>query len=1013
MHTRSTLIATLYAVGLGLTGLGALIYLTDADALFLHFIPLAFFAALSFFIKRAGFHAAPEVTHSLVGIVDLAAVLIFGPILGAWVAASSGFAYLLLNAWRREQHTLRNLLETPIFNAGLKTGMAYASSHLYLLLGGTFAPRVFTPALVPAFLAALLAWFTVDHVGWGLLEFLRGGKNGLTSFLRSILFYSLMMELLPLPFAIVIAVVYSASDLGVFALMSLGLFGTAVIVQRFADASAHLERRRNELAVLNEFGQAVARAAFEPDKIIELLCEHSRRIVPAELCRIELFDPEHAPEGGTLLAVETTTNEVRHPHEPAPTSPLIEYFASHREPIRAQNLAKAFVYPLDATGAAVSAGEQVRVDGLTPRSALFVPMFAGEELIGVVGLFATQSDAFFAIHARNLMSMASQAAVAIQNARLYTIERKRAGQLAAVSEVSGQVASVLDLNDLLQQVVNRIGERFGYGKVHIFTVDRDAGYVTFRASTDPHGAEWRERGWRLRLGLEGIVGWVAAIGEPLRVDDIHKEPRFIMDPGEVSSDTRSELAVPLVVGKEVVGVLDVQSSTVGAFTDEDLFVLKTLAAQIAVAVENARLFDAQREEAWYLNVLLQVAQNLSATTDLEDSLETVVRITPLLVGVARCAVLLYRSSDETFVPAKAYGLTAEQQEAFNQLRLRADTGNALDAIRREHRPVVVEESEDNPLIRPEIRDMFGIRALLLAPLMTRGELVGAMLVDQGTRTRHFSPHEIDVVMGIANQAAVAIEGARLQNEAEAKKRFEYELGLARQIQQSFLPDACPVLPGYETCSTWETAREVGGDFYDFISLRDGQWAIEIADVSDKGIAAALFMALSRTILRTMAIGKPTPHEALDRANEVILADAHSEMFVTVFFSELDPATGRLTYVNAGHNPPLWYHGATREVTTLKGHGIALGVIPTIALQDHAIQLEPGDLLLLYTDGVTEAINASEEEFGAERLASIVAMCGHLPATDTVNEVTRSLAEFTGNVAPADDVTMVAIKRVSV
>ncbi len=188
MHTRSTLIATLYAVGLGLTGLGALIYLTNADALFLHFVPLVFFAALSFFIKRAGFHAAPQVTHSLVGIVDLAAVLIFGPVLGAWVAASSGFVYLFLNAWRREQHSLRNLLETPIFNAGLKTGMAYASSHLYLLLGGQFAPHAFSPALVPAFVVAMLAWFIVDHVGWGVLEFLRGGRDGLVAFMRSILF---------------------------------------------------------------------------------------------------------------------------------------------------------------------------------------------------------------------------------------------------------------------------------------------------------------------------------------------------------------------------------------------------------------------------------------------------------------------------------------------------------------------------------------------------------------------------------------------------------------------------------------------------------------------------------------------------------------------------------------------------------------------------------------------------------------------------------------------------------
>src|SRR5574341_451499 len=578
---RQSLAPTFYTLTLGFAGIGALIALTDVRVLFENALPLAFFAALSFIVKRAGFHVAPQVTHSLVGIVDLAAVFIFGPILGAWVAATSGFLYLFLNAWRQSQHTQHDLFEIPIFNAGLKIGMAYASTHLYTGLGGKFAPQDFTLAMIPAVLAAILAWFAVDHIGWGLLEFFRGGMTALGNFLRSIIVYSLLIELLPLPFSIVIAVVYSSFQAGIFLLMALGLVGTAVVVQRFADTSARLERRHNELTVLNEFGQALSIAAFDLDEAIDLLCEHARRIVPADLYRIELRNGSHA-----LVAREAVANQVRRPNQ-RHQSPLVEYFSTRRDPLRVSDLEKE---PLPFP-------TPVQIDGHAPRSALFVPMYAVDELIGVLELFSTRPDKYGPIFTRNLASMCAQAAVAIQNARLYAAERKRATQLAMVSEVSRQVAAFLDLDELLQNVVTRIRDRFGYSHVHVFTVDATAGYVVFRASTHPRGTEWRERGVGYHIGSEGIVGWVAATGEPLVVNDVSQEPRFVPYPDQVPDETRSEIVVPLVVGNQVIGVLDVESSELNAFGNEDLFILKTLAAQVAVAVEDARLYHSQKERS--------------------------------------------------------------------------------------------------------------------------------------------------------------------------------------------------------------------------------------------------------------------------------------------------------------------------------------------------------------------------------------------------------------------------------
>ena len=989
----TSLFASIYALALGLFGIFTLIALTDWNALSANLAPLAFFVALSFILKRAGFHAAPEVTHSLVGIIDLAAVLVFGPLLGAWVAAVSGFMYLFLNALRREKNNLHNLVEIPIFNAGLKIGMAYASTHLYTLFGGIFPPREITLAQILPMFGAIIAWFGVDHIGWGLLEFLRGGRQALDKFLRSIIFYSVVMELLPLPFSLVIAVVYVSGSVGIFLMMTAGLVGTAIIVQRFADATRKLEFRSNDLAALNEFGQALSGVGFESEKIVVLLYEHARRIVMPDLCHIELVARDR--KSGTTLALEATPHEIRHPNTLQPDVTLIDYFAKHREPIRAPDLPRSFVDPFEATHVARALQNHIQINGVAPQCLLILPMFAGDELIGILSFFSLRPRIFFPVHTRNITSMCAQAAVGIQNARLYAAERKRAMQLTTIGEVSRQVATYLDIDEVLQNVVTRIRERFDYSSVHVFTVDASAGYVVFRASTHPLGGEWRERNVRLRIGLEGIVGWVAATREPLVVPDVRQDKRFILDPDKMLVDTRSEVAVPLIYGDRILGVLDVQSTELNAFDDDFVFVLSTLGAQVAVALEDARLFQSQREEAYYLNVLLQVAENLAATTELDEALETIVRITTLLVGVARCVLFYYRPEERVFIPVKQHGLSHEFEEEYLKLPMSSDPGLAFDKLARELKPLVIESGAHT----------LPVRSILMVPLITRGDLVGAMVVDQGSRPTRFTEHEIDVVMGIANQAAAAIEAGN-------KKRLEYELGLARQIQKSFLPEACPNIPGYQICSMWQTAREVSGDFYDFVALPGGRFAITIADVSDKGIAAAMFMALSRTILRTMTIGKHSPREAVERANDVILADARSDMFVTVFHAELDPSQNRFTYVNAGHNPPLFYHATYGDLTTLKGHGIALGVLPSITLGEHAIQIEPGDLLLMYTDGVTDAINEREEEFGDERLADLVVANADKSADELIDEIKRAVTEYAGEHVYYDDLTMIALKRVA-
>ena len=239
--------------------------------------------------------------------------------------------------------------------------------------------------------------------------------------------------------------------------------------------------------------------------------------------------------------------------------------------------------------------------------------------------------------------------------------------------------------------------------------------------------------------------------------------------------------------------------------------------------------------------------------------------------------------------------------------------------------------------------------------------------------------------------------------------MQQELDVAHTIQASFLPDGSPNIPGCSVATYWQAARQVGGDFYDFLPLGDDKWGIVIADVADKGVPAALFMAVSRTILRTVAFNREDPAHVLMRTNEIIAREARSDLFVTIFYGVWDPATEQFTYANAGHNPPLLLqpNGAFRP---LLGHGIALGILPETHMKSQTMQLRPGETIILYTDGVTEALNEDFDEFGLDRLQAAARTAARQPVADIVSHITGNIRDHVGQTPQFDDMTLIILKR---
>ena len=271
---------------------------------------------------------------------------------------------------------------------------------------------------------------------------------------------------------------------------------------------------------------------------------------------------------------------------------------------------------------------------------------------------------------------------------------------------------------------------------------------------------------------------------------------------------------------------------------------------------------------------------------------------------------------------------------------------------------------------------------------------------------------LPAVQSLAAQVASALNGAKVYAQTLAHQRVEQELALAWQIQASFLPDDLPHIPSWQLAATLKPARETAGDFYDFISLPNGRLGILVADVADKGMGAALYMALSRTLIRTYAVeNKAQPELVLSAANGRILRDTRADLFVTVFYGILDPATGTLTYCNAGHNPPYLFRGQNGDpVQALRTTGIPLGMFEDMTWEQRIVQLAPGDLLVLYTDGITEAQNRQEEFFGEERLLEVVRANLGRSAQGLQDALMAQVREFVGDAPQFDDITLMVLVR---
>lgn len=368
------------------------------------------------------------------------------------------------------------------------------------------------------------------------------------------------------------------------------------------------------------------------------------------------------------------------------------------------------------------------------------------------------------------------------------------------------------------------------------------------------------------------------------------------------------------------------------------------------------------------------------------------------------------------LPAESLSKVATKSKYLHDLimGLKIPLGEGIvGRVAQTRMPILIKYAlNDSRISQPPI-DFLKVKTLVAVPLVFKEEVIGVMIAANRADEKPFTDTDLSLLEALADQAALSIHNARLYRAIAEKERLDKELQTATQVQRLLLPVRYPKIPGFEFAAVNRPAREIGGDYYDFFPLGEGQYGIAIADVSGKGIPAALVMTMARSILRSSAHYKSSPREVLSELNRLLHSDIQQDMFISMAYLVLDEQKKNLRLTRAGHEPILFYDKKESNVRFMRPQGIVLGMdsgsLFTSTLEEILLVLNPGDILALYTDGVTEAQDTDGKEFGYEALAESIRNSASLPAQEIADYVMARILRFTGNILQRDDMTLLIVK----
>jgi sigma-B regulation protein RsbU (phosphoserine phosphatase) len=565
--------------------------------------------------------------------------------------------------------------------------------------------------------------------------------------------------------------------------------------------------------------------------------------------------------------------------------------------------------------------------------------------------------------------------------------------LATLTEIGEGVNSSLDLDEVLARTAALIKRHIDYEIFGVLMVEGGGAYLKHYFSIGYP----RELVDNLRVPIgQGITGTAAATGHPVRVSDTSKDDRYIA----AIENVRSELAVPLILQGKPVGVLDIQSRHPDYFTPEQQSILTLLASRLAVAIENARLYQKERAQAETLLLLNEVGRETSSILDVEELLRRAAEQIKRVIDYQILSLMLYDEKQKVF----RHRIDVKHgQHVQGKLRVAVSEG-IVGAAATLKAPVRVPDVSADPrylMVNPETRSELAI------PMIHKGQVIGVLDLES-PQLNYFTEDHVQTLSILAANLAVSLENARLYEKlARDEARLERDLQAAKRIQGALLQPVPSEDYGLDMAARYLSAREVCGDLYEFLRYGPQQLGIALGDVSGKGTAAALYGAVAIGIMRSLAPQKLQPADILKQMNQIVGERRIEGRFMTACFATWQKGKRKLRVANAGQSQPLLYKDGHCEKIELTG--FPLGIFEEVNYDEWNGVLEPGDILVFHSDGIAESTNPEGQFFGTEKLRKLIEQHHELQATELADSILREVDWFTQNAPLADDRTLVIAK----
>ncbi len=817
---------------------------------------------------------------------------------------------------------------------------------------------------------------------------------------------------------------YSDEDVSVLEFVAQHI---AVALTR-ARAIEETRQRNSELQIINSIQEGLA-AELDFQAIVDVVGDKLCEILRADTFGILFYDPKTDQD---VIPYAVNRGERFFP----PAMPSGDGISGH-----VLKSGETMVFNRDFDAASQKYNSEMLVEDVSTKSGVYVPIIAGNKIIGVVSAQSYEEDAYPESTVRLLEIVAGHMGTALENARLFDEVQKRNLEITEALEQQTATSNVLrviaespaDVQPVLD-VVAEYGARLSTSvECAIFlVVDKDKIQLAAQAGPDrlyPLGSQFA-------LNHESIAGTAILDRTVCHVPDIEDTgDRFPLSKS-VQIKYRAFLGVPLMRESHCIGAIFIRRPEAGPFSEKQVNLVKIFADQAVIAIENVRLFtETQRllketeQRNAELAVINEIGQGLAKEMNFQAIIDLVGDKVRNIFSAQATMIFLYNATTNIL----SYPYFHKHGQRFHsdprQINPQMDPGFLALIIRTQQRVVINQDLEQEMLKIGEslMTGTAMFESMAFVPILAGDQVIGVLGLESKDKNA-FPELAVNLLTTIAANLGVALENARLwEQEKLFRKALQRELDIGREIQAGFLPDELPHVVGWEIAASLMSAREVAGDFYDAFELPDGNIGLVIADVCDKGVGAALFMTLFRSLVRAAANldyfehtqQESAPHSAAERLQRAMsltnnyIAETHGEsgMFATLFFGILDPRDGKLAYINGGHEPPLIIQaGVVRE--TLRKTGPAVGALTYARFEILETQIHPGDMFFAFTDGVPDCGNPRGEFFGRERLLdSLGRRNGSAP--ELVADIESELRQYIASSNQFDDITLLAVRRLGI